>query len=287
MLKWVRLLKVATVMQESLHPTDKNGFNQLFEFYENVSRLSSVAVAAAYLGKLDRSPLIQNKGGWVGGLSRSIPAQAISVDHGVIGIELSELMSGGPGKDGIPAIASPRFVSPEEAGRWLKFQEPVISLVVGGAARAYPLQILLWHEIVNDRIGGVPVAVTFCPLCYSAVAFDRRIEGSEYSFGVSGMLRNSDMIMYDRETESLWQQLFGEAIVGDLTGARLMPLPAQIISFRQFSAAYPNGRVLSRDTGYDRPYGRNPYVGYDDINQPSIGPGELSLQIGGTPAGSK
>ncbi len=182
-------------------------------------------------------------------------------------IELSELKSGGPGKDGIPAIDRPRFVSPDEARRWLKPQEPVISLLVNGEARAYPLQILIWHEIVNDRIDGRAVAVTFCPLCYSAVAFDRTVDGREYTFGVSGMLRNSDMVMYDRQTESLWQQLTGEAIVGELTGTKLTQLPAQIISFEQFSSAYEQGQVLSRETGYKRDYGRNPYVGYDDIFQ--------------------
>jgi anti-sigma factor RsiW len=182
-------------------------------------------------------------------------------------VDLGELISGGPPKDGIPAIDFPHFQKVSDAHRWLKPNEPVISLVVRDEARAYPLQILIWHEIVNDRIAGLPLAVTFCPLCYSAVVFDRTVDGQEYKFGVSGMLRHSDMIMFDRETESLWQQLTGEAIVGDLTGARLRQLPAQIISFEQFSSAYPDGFVLSRETGYKRDYGRNPYVGYDNISQ--------------------
>ncbi|MGE0129004.1 MAG: DUF3179 domain-containing protein [Blastocatellales bacterium] len=182
-------------------------------------------------------------------------------------IDLSEIMSGGVGKDGIPAINEPRFESLVEASRWLNKQEPVIALAVGGEARAYPLQILIWHEIVNDVVGKTPVAVTFCPLCYSAVAFDRRIDGRVHTFGVSGMLRNSDMVMYDRETESWWQQMLGEAIVGDLTGKKLTQLPAQIISFEQFAETYEHGRALSRETGHRREYGRNPYVGYDDINK--------------------
>lgn len=182
-------------------------------------------------------------------------------------IDLSEIMSGGVGKDGIPAINEPRFESLAEAGRWLKRQEPVIALYVGDEARAYPLQILIWHEIVNDIVGQTPVAVTFCPLCYSAIAFDRRIDSRVHTFGVSGMLRNSDMVMYDRETESWWQQMLGEAIVGDLTGKKLTQLPAQIISFEQFSKTYQDGLVLSRETGHRREYGRNPYVGYDDINK--------------------
>lgn len=182
-------------------------------------------------------------------------------------IELNELMSGGIGKDGIPAILHPQFISNTAAQSWLKSQEPVIALVAGEEARAYPLQILMWHEIVNDRINDQPVIVTFCPLCNSAMAFDARVKGRELMFGVTGMLRNSDMIMYDRETETLWQQLIGEAIVGDFVGTKLKQLPAQIISFAQFAAAYENGKVLSRETGFQRDYGRNPYVGYDNIAQ--------------------
>lgn len=181
-------------------------------------------------------------------------------------IELSELMSGGPAKDGIPAIDDPRFATVADAQKWLKPNEPVISLKIENEARAYPLQILIWHEIVNDRVGKNPVLVTFCPLCYTAIVFDRRLDGKEYSFGVSGMLRHSDMVMYDRETESWWQQITGEAIVGDLTGKTLKQFPTQIISFGQFADAHPTGKVLSRETGHVRDYGRNPYVGYDDID---------------------
>ncbi len=182
-------------------------------------------------------------------------------------VELNELISGGPPKDGIPSINAPKFVTIDEASGWLDGKEPVVSLDMQGTAKAYPLQILTWHEIVNDEVAGVPVAVTFCPLCYAAIAFDRRIEGETYSFGVSGMLRHSDMIMYDRETETLWQQLNGEGIVGDLTGTKLIAIPAQIISFDQFVSSYPEGAVLSKDTGYRRDYGRNPYAGYDNIDE--------------------
>lgn len=185
-------------------------------------------------------------------------------------IELSELRAGGPPKDGIPSIDDPTFIAPAEAEAWLQPQEPVVALDIGGEARAYPLQILTWHEIVNDEVGGVPVAVTFCPLCYSAVAFDRRVAtpagARTLAFGVSGFLRRSDLVMFDRETESLWQQITGEALVGELTGTQLTLIPAQIVSFAQFRAAYPDGGVLSRATGFDRDYGRNPYAGYDDID---------------------
>ena len=182
-------------------------------------------------------------------------------------VELYELEQGGPGKDGIPAIDRPAFTNPRSAQQWLRPNEPVISVVINDQSRADPLQILLWHEIVNDTIAGIPVAVTFCPLCYSANVFDRRVEGKTYSFGVSGMLRHSDMVMYDRQTESLWQQISGEAIVGDMVGSQLKRLPAQIISFEQFRSVYKKGLVMSKDTGFRRNYGRNPYAGYDDITK--------------------
>lgn len=181
-------------------------------------------------------------------------------------IDLNELIDGGPGKDGIPSIDNPNFVAQEEAAEWLRDNEPVISLEINGEARAYPIQILMWHEITNDELGGVPVAVTFCPLCYSAIVFDRRHNGEVLEFGVSGLLRHSDMIMFDRKTESLWQQFSGEALVGDYTGDFLTIVPSQLISFDQFREAHPNAEVLSRETGHRRNYGENPYAGYDDIN---------------------
>lgn len=185
-------------------------------------------------------------------------------------VDLDEIVGGGPPKDGIPAINQPWFESVANARQWLRDNEPVIALELGGKARAYPLQILVWHEIVNDEIEGVPVAVSFCPLCYSALAFDRRLDDQTLLFGVSGLLRHSDMVMYDRQTESWWQQFTGEAIVGDLTGKRLRQLPAQIVGFAQFAAAHSEGLVLSRNTGYLRDYGRNPYVGYDSISASPI-----------------
>ena len=182
-------------------------------------------------------------------------------------IDLTELMSGGPPKDGIPAIFKPKFETQKEAGDWLNDKEPVIALEIEGEAKAYPLSILIWHEIANDRIGNVPVVVSFCPLCYSAIIYDRRVSGVEIYFGVSGLLRMSDLVMYDNVSESFWQQFTGEAIVGDMVGSKLDFIPAQIISFKQFKDAYPGGIVLSKETGYERDYGRNPYVGYDDIDQ--------------------
>ena len=140
----------------------------------------------------------------------------------------------------------------------------------GGLARAYPLQILIWHELVNDQIAGLPILVSYCPLCNSAIVFDRRVGGKTYDFGVSGMLRHSDMIMYDRATDSLWQQITGEAIVGSMTGERLPMLPSQTVDFNEFAKAFPEGEVLSQNTGYSRPYGQSPYAGYEKGDRPIV-----------------
>jgi len=175
-------------------------------------------------------------------------------------------MSGGPPKDGIPAIDRPEFVAVSWADAWLKPKEPVIFFERTDDVRAYPIQILIWHEIANDTVGRVPVAITFCPLCNTAIAFDRRVGTRVLDFGTTGRLRFSDLVMYDRQTESWWQQATGEAIVGALTGARLVPLPAQIVSWDTFKRAFPGGKVLSRRTGHTRAYGQNPYAGYDNID---------------------
>jgi hypothetical protein len=182
-------------------------------------------------------------------------------------VPLSEFTSGGPPKDGIPALDEPAFETALGV-TWLADREPVIAVTVEGETRAYPLQIMTWHEIANDVIQGVPVAVTFCPLCNTAIVFDRRVDGRRLDFGVSGKLRSSDLVMFDRQTESWWQQFEGRALVGDYAGAELRQLPARIISWREFRQTYPESRVLSRETGHRRDYGRNPYTGYDDAKTP-------------------
>lgn len=181
-------------------------------------------------------------------------------------VPLGEFRSGGPGKDGIPAIDEPKFVSIEEADEWVDDREPVIELEVQGEARGYPIQILIWHEIVNDTIAGRPVAVTFCPLCNTALVFDRRLYGRVLDFGTTGNLRSSDLVMYDRQTESWWQQFGGDAVVGELAGAELEHIPARIVAWEDFAARHPDGEVLSRETGHNRAYGANPYRGYDDVD---------------------
>ncbi len=190
-----------------------------------------------------------------------------NTDFRTLSIDLAEITSGGPGKDGIPAVDTPKFVSPADAASWLSPDEPVILLRVSGKTRVYPLQIMTYHEIVNDVVGDVPVSVTFCPLCNASIAFDRRVNDRELDFGTTGLLRKSDLVMYDRQTESWWQQFSGTAIVGELTGTTLKTLPVDIVAFRLVGKRFPEAQVLSRRTGYRRPYGRNPYQGYDRIGQ--------------------
>jgi hypothetical protein len=181
-------------------------------------------------------------------------------------VPYSEILSGGPPKDGIPALKDPQFVSIKDADAWLKPLEPIILVQVEEDAKAYPIQILIWHEIANDTVGGEPLVVTFCPLCNTAIAFKRTVNGQVLDFGTTGRLRYSNLIMYDRQTETWWQQATGEAIAGELTGTQLEFYPAVIISWEDFKTSYPQGNVLSRETGYLRDYGHNPYVGYDDVN---------------------
>jgi len=178
-------------------------------------------------------------------------------------VPLEEIMSGGPPKDGIPAIDDPRFVAVAEADRWLGDREPIVVFEHGGVVRGYPWQVLIWHEIVNDEVAGLPVSVTYCPLCNTAIAFDRRVADRVLDFGTTGKLRHSDLVMYDRQTETWWQQATGQAIVGELTGTTLTFLSAPTVSWADFKGEYPDAEVLSRDTGYRRPYGTNPYEGYD------------------------
>jgi hypothetical protein len=178
-------------------------------------------------------------------------------------VPYSEIMAGGPSRDDIPAVDAPQFVTVEEADAWLAPQEPVIVVMLEGEVRAYPIQILIWHEIVNDE----QVTVTYCPLCNSAIVFARALDDRMLDFGTSGRLRYSNLIMYDRQTETWWQQMTGEAIAGTYTGHRLTRVPAFMIAWSDFKAVYPEGRVLSRETGHDRAYGRNPYPNYDGEHQ--------------------
>ena len=184
-----------------------------------------------------------------------------------------EILSGGPPKDGIPALSDPSFINASDEVR-ISAREPVITLEIDGQVpRAYPIRYLTWHEIVNDVVGDTPVAVTFCPLCNSGLVFDRRVNGELRTFGVSGKLRNSDMVMFDRETESWWQQAIGEGIVGVHNGDKLTQLPAWMESWDEFISRNPNGLVMD-EPKWPRTYGRNPYVKYDSSRRPFLYSGE-------------
>jgi len=179
-------------------------------------------------------------------------------------IDPADVVSGGPPPDGIPPIDEPRFLAVDEVD-FLVDEEPVVVLSLDGDTRAYPVQILTWHEIVNDVVAGRPVTVTYCPLCNSALAFERTVDERVLSFGTSGRLYLSNLVMYDRQTESLWPQAEGRAVAGVLTGTELDRLPVALLPWGQFRDGFPDALVLSRETGTSRDYGRNPYVGYDDV----------------------
>lgn len=193
-------------------------------------------------------------------------------------ISFNEIMSGGPSKDGIPPIDNPKFTS-VAAAKNISPQDPVIGLTINGDARAYPLSVLMWHEIANDVVGGKPVTVTFCPLCNAAMVFDATVNGKVLSFGTTGKLRNSDLVMYDRKTESWWQQFTGTGIVGEYIDVELKLLPSRLESWKEFSTRNPAGKVLIPNNPSFRNYGRNPYVNYDVSSTPFLYRGEMPKGI--------
>lgn len=181
----------------------------------------------------------------------------------------SEIISGGPPKDGIPALSNPAFINVADEDR-IGGREPIITVELDNATpRAYPIRYLTYHEIVNDVVGGVPIAVTFCPLCNLGITFDRRVDDAVLEFGVSGKLRRSDMIMFDRQTQSWWQQAIGKAVVGELTDTELKRLPTWMESWDEFKSRNPDGLVMAKPA-YERNYGRNPYVRYDSAERPFL-----------------
>lgn len=186
----------------------------------------------------------------------------------------TEILSGGPPRDGIPALDDPQFIAVADENN-IEDREPVVTVVMDGdVPRAYPVRYLTWHEIINDVVGGVPIAVTFCPLCNSAPVFERSVNGTVLSFGVTGKLRGSNLIMYDRETESWWQQAVGEGIVGTYTDALLKPVPSWMESWAEFKSNNPDGLVMAQPV-FPRTYGRNPYVSYDSSSRPFLYSGEM------------
>ena len=178
-------------------------------------------------------------------------------------VPLDQILSGGPPPDGIPSIDNPKFISVQEASKFLKDSELVLGLNINGDVRAYPLQILVWHEIVNDNVGAVPVAITYCPLCFTNQVFNRTVdERVVVEFGTSGKLYNSNLVMYDRTTKTLWSQALAEGIVGKYAGTKLQRVPFDVAYWKEWKQLYPDSKVLSRDTGSNRPYGADPYGDY-------------------------
>lgn len=189
-------------------------------------------------------------------------------------VRLDEIISGGPGKDGIPSIDAP-VIRPVAEITDLSAEEPVISLEINGEARAWPLRYLIWHEIANDTLGGIPVAATYCPLCNAAIVFDRRFDGAVLDFGTTGNLRKSDLVMYDRQTETWWQQYTGEGIIGAHAGHQLEVLASRLESWGEFRARHPGGSVMIPPEPWQRPYGLNPYQGYDSSDFPFLFEGDV------------
>lgn len=177
-------------------------------------------------------------------------------------VDPEKIVGGGPPKDGIPSIDNPKYVSLEEADQWIQDNELVLAIIYKGVKRVYPLQIMVWHEIVNDEIAGDPLLITYCPLCGSGIAFERKINGETVEFGTSGKLYNSNLVMYDRKTNSYWTQIGGQAIVGELTGTVLTPISIETVVWRDWKKVHPDSEVLSQDTGFIRAYGRDPYGSY-------------------------
>ena len=176
-------------------------------------------------------------------------------------LPLDKIRSGGPPRDGIPAIDHPRFIRPSKAD-FMRDDDEVLSVTIGGETRAYPLRILVWHEMVNDELGGEPIVVTYCPLCGTAMVFSRQIGARILDFGVSGLLYQSDVLMYDRQTESLWSQLGMKAVSGPLVETSFDWLVSEQSTWLAWKKKYPEGRVLSTDTGVPRDYSREGYTGY-------------------------
>ncbi|GJM37126.1 MAG: hypothetical protein DHS20C19_04930 [Acidimicrobiales bacterium] len=195
-------------------------------------------------------------------------------------IDLDRVLSGGPPPDGIPAIDEPLFQSAASVD-WLAAGEAVLAFELGDEARAYPIQIMTWHELVNDTVADVPVTISYCPLCNSALAYDRRLGDRILDFGTSGRLYNSSMVMYDRQTESLWTHYDGTSVAGVLVGAELETFPISTISWEDFREIHPDGLVLTRNTGHRaRDYGTNPYGGYDNAEgRPFLYDGEFDDRL--------
>lgn len=225
-------------------------------FYKSALFAAGLALAALTATQAFADPDRWQREGWATDFTQST-------------IDFGDIMDGGPRRDGIPPIDDPTFISVSQAEH-LNPLDPVMSFTHNGETRAYPLRVMTFHEIVNDVVGGEPVAVTYCPLCNAAIVFDRNLDGEILDFGTTGKLRNSDLVMYDRQTDSWWQQFSGESITGSYAGTELTMLPSRLISFERFAEAHPDAMVLEDPARFRRPYGMNPYRGYDTLAQPFL-----------------
>ncbi len=239
----------------------KSLFSCLFVMATGLSLFGATLALAA--DDSDRSPSNLRTANW-------------STDFCQSNVNFDEILVGNPVKDGIPSVNNPNFESIEEAAARLDSRSPVIAVEIEDESRAYPLAILIWHEIANDELAGLPIAVTFCPLCNSSITFERQVNGDVLEFGVSGLLRNSDLIMFDRQSESWRQQLTGFAIAGEYSGWRLKFVTSQLVGFGAFREHYPEGKVLRGPFGA---YGRNPYAGYDESASPFLFRGSLDNRL--------
>lgn len=201
--------------------------------------------------------------GLVGMATATLHAQQMNgFDLRGASIPAKDILAGGPPKDGIPSIDQPQFL-PADSDPSMRADDPVLGLVRHNLARAYPIRILNWHEVVNDRFGDEAVTITFCPLCGTGVAFDGQVDGRALSFGVSGLLYNNDVLIYDRQTQSLWSQMLGRAISGPMKGQLLTMLPLTHTTWADWRKGHPTTLILSTNTGAVRSYDRNPYEGYE------------------------
>jgi len=198
------------------------------------------------------------------GLFISLSAAAESKNGFVLdgaSVPVSQIMGGGPGRDGIPSLDEPAFVTADKA-EFLRPDDRILGVTLNDVARAYPIRILNYHEIVNDALGGTPIVITYCPLCGSGMAFDATIDGNRLDFGVSGLLYNSDVLLYDRQSKSLWSQIMSTAVTGTMKGTRLDPIPVAHTTWRDWQTRHPDTEVLSTKTRFRRNYAVNPYPNY-------------------------
>lgn len=185
-------------------------------------------------------------------------------------IPIQKIFSGGPPRDGIPALNNPKFVSASEAERFLGKHDRVLAIEYNEAAKAYPVRILNWHEVVNDDFNGRPVLVTWCPLCMSGIAYDPQKGGARLTFGVSGKVYKSNLLMYDRETGSLWSQMLQQAVTGPLTGTSLKMIPVELTTWEYWRSQHPHTLALSQNTGFKRDYDLDPYREFVEQGRPTF-----------------